>query len=59
MIICVDLDSTLLKNDLSISDYTLDILNKCQELGHLIVIDTARNYDRTIKIAKLIFRCRI
>ena len=54
MIICVDLDSTLLKNDLSISDYTLDILNKCQELGHLIVIDTARNYDRTIKIAKLI-----
>lgn len=54
MIICVDLDSTLLKNDLSLSQYSLDVLNKCQKNGHLIVINTARNYDRTIKIANTI-----
>ena len=54
MIICVDLDSTLLKNDLSLSDYSLNVLNKCQNNGHIIVINTARNYDRTIKIARLI-----
>jgi len=53
-IICVDLDKTLLRSDLSISEYTLDVLSKCKENGHLIVIDTARNLERTRKYSKLI-----
>lgn len=54
MIICVDLDKTLLKNDLSISDFTLNTLKKCKQLGHILIINTARNLERTIKITKLI-----
>jgi hydroxymethylpyrimidine pyrophosphatase-like HAD family hydrolase len=36
-IIAVDLDDTLLKEDLSISDYTVDILRKAAQKGIYIV----------------------
>lgn len=54
MYICVDLDSTLLKNDKTISDFTLKVLDKCVQDGHKIIINTARNYERSIKIFSLI-----
>lgn len=40
--ILTDLDHTLLRSDGSISDYTKQILKKCQSQGILIVIATAR-----------------
>ena len=41
MIVC-DLDGTLLRSDSSISDYTLDVLEKCRAAGIKIAIATAR-----------------
>lgn len=41
-LILLDLDGTLLRDDKTISDYTLNILNKCKKLGYLIGISTAR-----------------
>ncbi len=40
--IFVDLDRTLLRNDKSISDYTLSILKKCKESGIKIIVASAR-----------------
>lgn len=40
--ILTDLDHTLLRSDGSISEYTKQILKKCQSCGILIVIATAR-----------------
>lgn len=40
--ILTDLDHTLLRSDGSISDYTKQILKKCQSCGILVVIATAR-----------------
>jgi len=40
--ILTDLDYTLLRSDGSISDYTKQILKKCQSYGILVVIATAR-----------------
>lgn len=42
--ILTDLDHTLLHSDGSISEYTKQILKKCQSCGILIVIATARNW---------------
>lgn len=42
MVVC-DLDNTLLKDDKSISNYTIDILHKCQKKGIKFAIATARN----------------
>lgn len=41
-IVVTDLDGTLLKNDKSISDYTLGIINEFRRQGNLFVIATAR-----------------
>ena len=41
--IVFDMDDTLLKNDKTISDYTIKVLNELQKLGHKIVINTARS----------------
>ncbi len=54
MIICVDLDSTLLKTDKSLSEYTIATFNKLYLKNHIIVINTARNYERTKKYAEKI-----
>lgn len=37
-----DLDGTLLRNDKTLSEYTLGILSKCKESGYLIGISTSR-----------------
>ena len=41
-ILLFDLDGTLLRNDKTISEYTLEILSKCKEYGYLIGISTSR-----------------
>ena len=46
--IVTDLDRTLLRTDLSISDYTAGVLNRCRKSGIKIVFATAR-YLRHVK----------
>lgn len=41
-LIVTDLDGTLLKDDKSISDYTIEVLNRVRQEGHVFVIATAR-----------------
>lgn len=51
-IILTDLDKTLLRSDGSISEYTKQVLKKCQQSGILVVIATARYWigaERYIK----------
>jgi len=52
--IATDLDSTLLKDDKTVSEYTLSILNRCREKGILIAIDTARSQYGSRRIIDLI-----
>ena len=42
-ILLFDLDGTLLRNDKTISKYTLNTLSKCKENGYLIGISTSRS----------------
>lgn len=42
-ILLFDLDGTLLRNDKTLSEYTLGILSKCKERGYLIGISTSRS----------------
>lgn len=42
-ILLFDLDGTLLRNDKTLSEYTLEILSKCRRQGHLIGISTSRS----------------
>ncbi len=37
-----DLDETLLRSDKTISDHTLDVLNRCREKGYLVGVSTSR-----------------
>ena len=48
-IIAIDLDGTLLNDEKQISEYDKLILKKCKELGCKIVINTTRNYLRTVR----------
>lgn len=48
-IIAIDLDGTLLHHDDTISDYTVDIIQKVQNLGHLVIITTGRPYRMALK----------
>ena len=48
-IIAIDLDGTLLNDAKQISEYDKLILKKCQEKGCKIVINTTRNYLRTVR----------
>ena len=41
--IVFDMDDTMLKTDKTISEYSLNVLKKLQDLGHKIVINTARS----------------
>ena len=41
--IITDLDNTLLRNNKSISEYTLSVLNKCRQKGIIIAFATARS----------------
>ena len=40
-ILLFDLDGTLLRNDKSLSEHTLEVLSKCKECGYLIGISTS------------------
>lgn len=51
-IICIDLDGTLLKNDCTISNNTINIISKVQELGNEVVVCTARARYFAIDISK-------
>ena len=53
-LIIFDLDDTLLKNDRTISTFTIDILAKIQKLGHLIAINTSRSYQNSMTVINLI-----
>ncbi len=50
MYIIMDLDATLLRDDRKISSYSLEILNKLKDMGHVIVLNTARSLDATLEI---------
>lgn len=58
--IFVDLDRTLLRDDKSLSDYTISILRKCKELGIKVVVASARPlrnivyYDSLIEFDALV-----
>lgn len=41
--IIFDLDDTLLNNKREVTPYTLDVLKRLQEMGHILVINTARS----------------
>lgn len=43
-IIAVDLDGTLLNADSQISDYTVQVIQKVREAGHIVLIATGRPY---------------
>lgn len=53
-IIAVDLDETLLHSDKSISQRTINILKKCQNLGATIVVSTSRDAINSEQYAKVI-----
>lgn len=42
-VVVTDLDQTLLHTDKTISDYSIDVLNRCREAGKKIVFATARS----------------
>ena len=46
--IIIDLDDTLLRSDKTISDYTVDVLRKCQVAGMKIVFATARSTQASL-----------
>jgi len=48
--IATDLDKTLLRSDAVISDYTLDILKKCQARDLVVVFATARSTQAAARI---------
>ena len=54
MYISVDLDNTLLHINKDLSDYSLKVLRKCQELGHIVIINTARNLEETKELMGII-----
>lgn len=44
IVVLSDLDSTLLRDDSEVSDYTLNIIKKMQAAGHMFIPCTARPY---------------
>lgn len=53
-IVAVDLDDTLLTTNKEVSNYTLDVLNRCKENGFSIAISSTRGYSTCYRIADLI-----
>ena len=49
MLLLFDLDGTLLKTDKTISHKTIEAINRCKEIGHLIGISTARSESNSEK----------
>ena len=52
--IAIDLDGTLLKSDGTLSDYTVAIIKKIQEQGHLVIITTGRPYRMALEFYKIL-----
>ena len=50
--IVLDLDQTLLRSDKTISDYTIDVLNRCREIGMKIIYATARSTRAALRFIK-------
>ena len=48
--IVVDLDGTLLRNDKTMSKYTINALNQCREKGILLAFATARGGDAQVPV---------
>lgn len=48
-ILLFDLDGTLLRDDKTLSRYTLDVVSKCKEQGFLIGISTSRSEQNCLK----------
>ena len=51
-ILLFDLDGTLLRNDKSLSEYTLEILSKCKGCGYLIGISTSRGEQNCLSFLR-------
>jgi len=51
-ILLFDLDGTLLRDDKTLSRYTLEVLSKCKERGLLIGISTSRSEQNCLKFLK-------
>ena len=51
-ILLFDLDGTLLRNDKSLSEYTLEMLSKCKGCGYLIGISTSRSEQNCLSFLR-------
>lgn len=51
-ILLFDLDGTLLRDDKTLSRYTLEVVSKCKEQGFLIGISTSRGEQNCLKFLK-------
>ena len=51
-ILLFDLDGTLLRNDKTLSEYTLETLSKCKKCGHLIGISTSRSEQNCLSFLR-------
>lgn len=51
-ILLFDLDGTLLREDKTLSRYTLEVVSKCKERGRLIGISTSRSEQNCLKFLK-------
>ena len=54
-ILLFDLDGTLLRNDKTLSEYTLEILSKCKGQGYLIGISTSRGEQNCLGFLREIY----
>lgn len=57
-ILLFDLDGTLLRNDKSLSEYTLEILSKYKGCGYLIGISTSRGEQNCSTCAVRFFKIK-
>ena len=53
-IIVTDLDKTLIRTDMTISQYSLNVFNKCKKEGILIALATARSEEQAKRYIELI-----
>ncbi len=51
-ILLFDLDGTLLRNDKTLSEYTLETLSKCKRCGYLIGISTSRSEQNCLSFLR-------
>ena len=51
-ILLFDLDGTLLRNDKTLSEYTLEILSKCKECGYITGISTSRGEQNCLSFLR-------